>query len=64
MNETTRSRTANEDEALRLWNSLSERNKGIAMVLMETVGTLAVNIARMEAIAGSKAPARAERRPR
>lgn len=37
MNETTRPRTANEAEALRLWNSLSERNKGIAMVLMETV---------------------------
>lgn len=64
MNETTRPRTANEAEALRLWNGLSERNKGIAMVLMETVGTLAVNIARMEAIAGSEAPARAERRPR
>lgn len=64
MNETTRPRTANEAEALRLWNSLSERNKGIAMVLMETVGTLAVNIARMEAIAGSETPAIAERRPR
>jgi hypothetical protein len=64
MNETTRSRTANEAEALRLWNSLSERNKGIAMVLMETVGTLAVNIARMEAIAGSETPDKAERSTR
>lgn len=64
MNETTRPRTANEAEALRLWNSLSERSKGIAMVLMETVGTLAVNIARMEAIAGSETPDKAERRPR
>lgn len=61
MNETTRPRTANEAEALRLWNSLSERNKGIAMVLMETVGTLAVNIARMEAIAGSEQHCVAER---
>lgn len=60
MNETT-NRTANEAEALRLWNSLSERNKGIAMVLMETVGTLAVNIARMEAIAGSEQHCGAER---
>ena len=60
MNETTK-RTANEAEALRLWNSLSERNKGIAMVLMETVGTLAVNIARMEAIAGSEQHCGAER---
>ena len=64
MNETTRPRTANEAEALRLWNGLSERNKGIAMVLMETVGTLAVNIARMEAIAGSEQHRGTERRPR